>query len=83
VSLAVAPWDADMIVVTGWSTVDQNSANEPILLTRNAGESWEVIRLSLNLERVPSQFTTLQDVTGNLQTAVYGSDVAVPVRPSR
>ncbi len=43
VSLAVAPWDADLIAVTGWSTVDENSASEPVLLTRDAGDSWEVI----------------------------------------
>ena len=33
-----------MIVVTGWSSVDQNSDNEPILLTRDAGDSWEASR---------------------------------------
>ncbi len=43
VSLAVAPWDADMIVVTGWSSVDHNSADEPVLLTRDAGDTWEVM----------------------------------------
>jgi hypothetical protein len=32
-----------MIVVTGCSTVDYNSAAEPVLLTRDAGDSWEVI----------------------------------------
>lgn len=63
-SLAVAPWDADMIVVTGWSTVDQNSANEPILLTRNAGESWEVIRLSLNLEHNCTSSITIHRFAG-------------------
>ncbi len=42
------------------------------------------------LATMPTGFITIhtcaghvQDITGNLQTAVYGSDVAVPVRPSR
>jgi hypothetical protein len=46
VSLAVAPWDANLIAVSGWSSVDQNSANEPVLLTRDAGDSWEVSSVS-------------------------------------
>jgi len=83
VSLAVAPWDAGLIAVTGWSTVDQNSVNEPVLLTRDAGDSWEVIIASSSCADIPSSLTVHQDITGNLQTAVYGSDVAVPLRPSR
>jgi hypothetical protein len=53
-----------MIVVTGWSNVDQNSANEPVLLSRNAGDSWEVMRLSVNSKFDSKDFITFHHFAG-------------------
>ncbi len=70
VSLAVAPWDADLIIVTGWSSVDQNSDDEPILLTRSAGDSWEVSWSLILRNRYLPRFRTSPAISKQLFTVV-------------
>ena len=83
VSLCVSPSNADVIAVTGWSTVENNNGSEQIFMTNNGGKTW--IEVTGNLRaatgvqgKVRPAGVLIIDLMENNRTAVLvGTTVGV------